>query len=195
MRSRPTPVDPNAFLIRPNALSLDACRSKHFSGELKYALARRLFIQMLECAQTTIFVRPERRRRWKYYFRRANNLVTTGGAHPTPTPLRASLKHILATDAVKPVEKQESSNPSVTSSVEEGREESLISKGKVKAHRLRSADHGLGIAGCTRKQQKHTGVITRSWGCERALRVTPAVTRLAVYCWPQIMRLGRTGVP
>ena len=75
-----------------------------------------------------------------YYFRRANNLVTTGGAH-TPPPLRVCLKHITAEYIAKPQEKQESSNPSVTSSVEEGREESLISKGQFKAHRLGSADY------------------------------------------------------
>ena len=48
--------------------------------------------------------------------------------HP---PLRVCLKYIIAKDVVELQEKQESSNPSVTSSVEEGREESLISKGQV----------------------------------------------------------------
>ena len=47
MRSRSTPDDPNAFLIRSNALSLDACRSKCVSYVLRYALARRLSTQML----------------------------------------------------------------------------------------------------------------------------------------------------
>ena len=32
MRSRSTPGDPNAFLIRSNALALDACRPKCISG-------------------------------------------------------------------------------------------------------------------------------------------------------------------
>ena len=61
--------------------------------------------------------------------------------HPDPPLLRASLKHILGKDVVKPEEKQESSNPSVTSSVEEGREESLISnKDRSKHTDMRSAD-------------------------------------------------------
>ena len=46
MRSRSTPGDPNAFLIRSNALALDACRPKCISGVLKYALAQRLSIKM-----------------------------------------------------------------------------------------------------------------------------------------------------
>ena len=46
MRSRSTPGDPNAFLIRSNAPALDACRPKCISGVLKYALARRLPIKI-----------------------------------------------------------------------------------------------------------------------------------------------------
>ena len=46
MRSRSTPGDQNAFLILSNALALDACQPKCISGILKYALARRLSIQM-----------------------------------------------------------------------------------------------------------------------------------------------------
>ena len=46
MRFRSTLVDPNAFPIRTNALSLDACRPKCLSGVLKDALARRLSIKM-----------------------------------------------------------------------------------------------------------------------------------------------------
>ena len=109
MRSRSTPVDPHAFLVRSNALSLDACRpkrlsdtikcalarrlsikmrsktlsldacrSKSLSDTLKCALARRLSLQTLKGAQTTIFVRPERRRPWKYCFRRAKRRCPQG---------------------------------------------------------------------------------------------------------------------
>ena len=46
MRSRSTPVYPNAFLMCSNVLSLDACRSKCVSGVLKCDPARRLSIQM-----------------------------------------------------------------------------------------------------------------------------------------------------
>ena len=51
-RSRSTPIDPNAFPMCSNVLSLDACRSKCVSNVLKCALARRLSIQMhFLCAQ------------------------------------------------------------------------------------------------------------------------------------------------
>ena len=51
-RSRSTPIDPNAFPVCSNVLSLDACRSKCVSNVLKCALARRLSIQMhLPCAR------------------------------------------------------------------------------------------------------------------------------------------------
>ena len=46
MRSRLTPVNPNAFRICSNAHSLDACRSKCIPDTFKCALARRLSIQM-----------------------------------------------------------------------------------------------------------------------------------------------------
>ena len=46
MRFRSTPVDPNAFPMCSDALSLDACRSKCVFGVLKCALARCLSIQM-----------------------------------------------------------------------------------------------------------------------------------------------------
>ena len=46
MRFRLTPVDPNAFRMCSDALSLDARRSKCVSHMLKGALARRLSIQM-----------------------------------------------------------------------------------------------------------------------------------------------------
>ena len=48
IRSRSTHGNQNAFRIRSNALSLDACRPKCISEVLKYALARRLSIQMLK---------------------------------------------------------------------------------------------------------------------------------------------------
>ena len=83
---------------------------------------------MLEIAETIVFVMLESWIRSNYLFCRANNLVTASGRTTPPTPLGACLKHILAQVSAKPEEKRESSNPSVTSSVEEGREESLISK-------------------------------------------------------------------
>ena len=46
MRSRSTPVDPNAFPMCSDALSLDPRRSKRVSYVLKCALARRPSIQM-----------------------------------------------------------------------------------------------------------------------------------------------------
>ena len=46
MRSRLTPVDPNAFPIRSYAFSRDARRPKCMLGVLKYALAQRPSIQM-----------------------------------------------------------------------------------------------------------------------------------------------------
>ena len=46
MRSRSTPVDPNAFRIPSDAFSLDTSQSKCFSDTLKCALARHLSIQM-----------------------------------------------------------------------------------------------------------------------------------------------------
>ena len=46
MSSRSTSVDPNAFPIRANELSPNACRHKCFSIVLKDALARRVSVQM-----------------------------------------------------------------------------------------------------------------------------------------------------
>ena len=46
MRSRSTPVNPNAFPMCSNVLSLDACKSKCVSYVLKCVLARSLSIQM-----------------------------------------------------------------------------------------------------------------------------------------------------
>ena len=46
MRSRSTPVDPNASPVCSAALPLDACRSKCISYMLKCILARRLSIKM-----------------------------------------------------------------------------------------------------------------------------------------------------
>ena len=60
MRSRSTPVDPNAFPECRNALSLDACQPKRLSDTIKYALARRLSIKMRSHTLPLDACRPKR---------------------------------------------------------------------------------------------------------------------------------------
>ena len=80
MRSCSMPVDPNAFRIRVDALSHDACQSKCFSDTLKCALARRLLTHAGVVLQHCFF-----KQRWM----KKEHVCKQNGGHGSRNPLDA----------------------------------------------------------------------------------------------------------